>query len=420
MPTAPGETAPPLGGGLQPKSPPTGQADALLALAIAAVGIAASLACSAQIASRVVQPVFDNRWFEGDAWRSVAVMLSRGASQERAGLHPLFGLLTVPCTEAISRVSGCSPLMAARILIAAVAGACGAVTFLILRRIGCRWLDAALFALLLYASSTGVFWFGVPETYPLSALGILLVSFAIVAGGRGPRSWGWLAVASVFAAGINMSTALLAGVAALAAHPWRRALSAGAVAAGLLIGLTWVQSRLVSGAPAIPLTGSSAELSYATPPTPARIVESTRVLVCHSLLMPDVNQRPNPVDPRVKYYSVQSAGIRVSLVSIVGVALWLALLGVGFLSVLRGAVDRRIGTALLAALAAQLALFCFYGAESFLYAAHVLPLLILIAGCGAATGRRILVTLAAALLLAIALAVNVPAFLRCAAALSDA
>jgi len=64
------------------------------------------------------------------------------------------------------------PITAVRIVIAAVALVQLAVH--LLRLIGCRQFDAALFSILAATSAAAMFWFVIPETYSFGSLSILL------------------------------------------------------------------------------------------------------------------------------------------------------------------------------------------------------------------------------------------------------
>jgi len=46
--------------------------------------------------------------------------------------------------------------------------------FILLRLIGCRQFDAALFSILAATSAAAIFWFVIPETYSFGSLSILL------------------------------------------------------------------------------------------------------------------------------------------------------------------------------------------------------------------------------------------------------
>jgi len=66
------------------------------------------------------------------------------------------------------------PITAVRIVIAAVASLWFSSLFILLRLIGCRQFDAALFSILAATSAAAMFWFVIPETYSFGSLSILL------------------------------------------------------------------------------------------------------------------------------------------------------------------------------------------------------------------------------------------------------
>lgn len=392
-------------------------ADWLVALFIGAVGLCASLACSRLVAPRIIHPALDSVWFESDTWRKFANMTCRGSDQDRASVHPLFGLATVPMTEMISRVTGFSPLKSARALVALAAAAVGVAAYSVLRRLGCRTFDSALHALLIFASSAGVFWLGVPETYPFGALSMLLVVLVFAPAGRAAPAPLPVTASTIVAGGMTVTNELVAAIALVAAYPWRRALLLAGLSVAGILGLMAVQRLVIHSAPAVPLEHVSRELAYITPPTPGRAMQTIRALTLHSMVMPEIGARPAR-DPRdAPRRSIQTAAIRLAPLPLAALACWVFVLGVGTAAVLRGTVDRRVGWTLVAAVLGQFALHTVYGEEGFLYAAHVLPLLVLIAGCGTLTRLRPFVVGATALLLILAPLVNVPAFTQCVAGL---
>src|SRR6185436_3066633 len=104
----------------------------------------------------------------------------------------------------------------------------------------------------------------------------------------------------------------------------------------------------------------------------------------------------------VQHSSIGSSGAW----GVAGAILWGALLAAAVSGLFASDGNRRLRIVLGATLAGQVLLHLIYGEETFLYALHVGPLLILSVALAAASSSRRRVILALAIALAIAAAVN--------------
>ena len=240
----------------------------------------------------------------------------------------------------------------------------------------------------------------VPETYTMGSLTLLvpLALAAIDAERRLPE--GWYVAASAVSLSVT-STNWMSGLAAAAARwPWRRALQIS-VNAVCCVGadLGGAADHLSERPLLLRLlerrTASSCRRRAAAPGPIAR------VLLFHTIVMPHIDVIPEPKwgagDERAAFGD-RELGRRGALRRRSSGAALLAVTCVGLLTSREHVRARFV---LGATLAGQVLLHLIYGEETFLYAMHVAPLLILASALAAASTfwRRIILLLAVALAL---------------------
>jgi hypothetical protein len=144
-------------------------------------------------------------------------------------------------------------------------------------------------------------------------------------------------------------------------------------------------------------------------------LDIARVLIVHSMVLPDLGSRSDPKWGQV--LSVQHSPMATATGwALAATVCWISLLALGAAG-LRHA-PRSLRITVTGFLAWQLGLHAFFGEESFLYSLHVLPALILIASFAVWTRARVL-ALALASVLAVTAAVNNIHQLRSAVAFLD-
>lgn len=355
-------------------------------------------------------------WFEGDLSRVVADMSVREANHGRTKTHPLFLLATHPAVFAIKHVAGVEPLVAIRVLMAAVAFGWIVALFALCRLLGCRIVDATLLSLLGASSAASVFWFTVPETFGLGSLTILLALLVSARAELRPVPLlAWVAV-NVATLGITI-TNWMAGLLATAVHQTRRRTVEVAAYAFSITTVLWgVQKYLYPTA-----TFFLGERDFATNwnvlnPEGAGGLSVLLAFFFHSLLMPAFELTYKPYKTQVPLLSVQHATPgEGALAGLPGTAAWAVLLGVGLWALMRGEGRRRFRICLGSLLAGQLVLHLLYGDETFLYALHAAAILVPLAALGATTRLRPLVLTLLLVLLPLALANNLREFNRASA-----
>ncbi len=109
-------------------------------------------------------------FFDADAAHYADIMTDRWADRHYfSRRHPLVSLYVFPPVKAF-RFAGLSSERAIRLTIAVVCGVWTALLFFLLVVWGCRLLDAGIFTLLGGVSASAIFWFSVPESFPIGSV----------------------------------------------------------------------------------------------------------------------------------------------------------------------------------------------------------------------------------------------------------
>ena len=98
-------------------------------------------------------------------------MTDPAAQRSRIWIHPLFLLLSMPVARGLMGLSF-SDLQACLILVAASAAGAGALLYLTCRNLGLAIRHSLLVVALFASSSTFMFWWSIPETFPFAGAGL--------------------------------------------------------------------------------------------------------------------------------------------------------------------------------------------------------------------------------------------------------
>jgi hypothetical protein len=386
--------------------------------AVLAIFLAAAAALAAFQGARALDPVVlewqtGDSWFESDVARIHDNMTNRQSNHYRASVHPLFSLVSYSGVRGIREALGLDERTGIQAFTAATAAVWTITLFLLLRVIGCRRSDAVLFTVLAAASASAMFWFVVPETYPLGSISILLALGAVAFAERRRLHWTLFIVASALSLSFTV-TNWMAGIAAAAVRfrP-RRALAITGAALAVVLALWCVQKVL------FPSAGSpfaqAEEMKYVLHERSGGPLAVARSFAFHSILMPEFEELERSQRPDWPILVTQGAAVGSgSQWGAIGVILWSLLLIAGVWGAARTGRDGRFRIALGLVILGQLALHMLYGEETFLYSCHFGSLLVVLAAFGTFTRARPAVVALAAVLAACAILNNTGQFARAA------
>ncbi len=352
-----------------------------------------------------------NMWFEGDCPFVFANMVARTSSHDiRTVVHPLFPLAAYPPAYVLRKVAGLDGLQAVRVVMAVLAAAWLGALFVLLRLVGCRRLDATLFSLLAATSAMAVFWFTVPETFSLGSLTILLGLSTIALAEYRNLSWWWFLGASALTLSMTKTNWMVGLFGTFAHYPWKRAFQITVNALCLVVGL-WGLEKLIFPSAGFFIGSEGDEAGYLLLPRsggPLRIFLS---FVFHSIIMPAIRVVVKPEKQPWETMSTQMSWPGSgSLWGAAGMGIWTILLGLGLWALVGTKRHSRFGTVLALTLLGQLGLHILYGDETFLYALHFGPLLVVLAALSTLTRARFLALVLAGALTLVAGVNNVSQF----------
>jgi hypothetical protein len=371
--------------------------DAVVAACLALVAALASFQGQGRVDPVLVGPDGWDIWFDADVPAVYENMTQRHSDHVRTKDHPLFPLLIFPVVKLARLVV--SPAVAVRWLVAAVVGLNLGLLFVVLRLLGVGRPAALAFAALAATTATSMFWSVVPETYQFGALSVLLAVTLAAMKRRLAPAW-YVAVGA-----LTMSFTITNGLAGLAViisrFCWGRALTAIAASVAAVTVLWGVQKHVFPTATFF--LGDPLRTQFIMPyeSHPAHVL---RAFFAHSVVMPVLGTLEVPW--WIPQLSVQSSPIGAGgWWAMALVAGWWSLLGAGLLGLAATRQHRAARFVLVAVILGQLALHLLFGRETFLYAAHFTPLLVIVAAFSVFTPLRATAA-ALALVLAIGLAVH--------------
>ena len=381
------------------------------------IAIGTALACSAAwasyegahlVPSSIVDECSFDVWFNGDVVTVYSGMINRWTSH-RSQFHPLFSLMTAPFVYALKLGLHIEPLTAVRILMAAAAGLWSGGMYLVLRAIGLRRFETGILTLLAMSSAASIIWFVVPETWPFGSLGMLLALGLVAVSEHRKIAPVWYVIASAVTLGTTVTNWMAGIISTAVTHHWKQAAQI-TINAFCLVIVLWCVEKVFFPDTQLFLTPYMPEIvRHINSADSGGPLQAVQAFVFHSMVMPEINgyvvslgRQP----PRIAVLmSVQSsmAGSgsvwgRASIVLLVlffGAGLW------GLVSMKQ---YPRFRLALGLMLAGQFGLHLLYGAETFLYALHWIPLLVTLGALGSlASPRRLWLVLAILLLVSTAI-----------------
>lgn len=432
---------------------------------VALAVVSAALAIfSAYLASKIPLAVLrlDDNFFGSDINRVVGHMTNLSAQQSRLWVHPLFLIMFMPLGLGLMEISF-SDLQACLILVAASASATGAFLYLTCRNLGLAIRHALLIVALFASSSSFMFWWSIPETFPFAGASLAYLYLLASQPSRECRGWTKLDIAGLLAFSLLSAVAIfikgfpsgfeVAGVAILlllvvTARTVPGALSwfiAGLFAIGItlsnwfaaliatflcrrfrdfvvLSGVTFLaaswlaiaQNKWSTKAPIFYYSlkpskhsGVQSELG----PRKQLKVDTLTHITFYTMVSP----LPQPrLEPKENKLVVGSPPVRDGIFGPDGWmhAIWLALLSLGVLAAVLRREIRPFGLSLAGFMGFNWVLHSQYGDDTFLYATHFVVPLTLLAALAMTNKWRDLVAVLCAVFVAASFSTNLARFLQ--------
>ena len=368
--------------------------------------LAAAAGFASYQGAQLINPAFTfdkqtgDAWFHTDTPRVFDDMAVYEGEHYRTNLHPLFVIIALPPVYALKTALSLEPVTAVRIVIATVAALWLSSLLILLRLIGCRRFDAALFSILAASSASAIFWFVIPESYPFGSLTMLLaLDLVALAQYRKLSQW-WYVVVSALTLGITLTNWMVGILATIVNHRPKQSVLITLKAFGLVAVLVVVQKAIfpIFNAGFLNITtilgeGKSTGILLPESGGPAEVV---KCFIFDTMVIPGINIVENLKFPAWSRMSIQlSSPGSGSLWGSVAVLLWIALLSLGLWGFFSIRKHLQLRVVLGITLVGQLTLHILYGGETFLHSLHFLPFLIVLAALSTLTRARLVALLLA-------------------------
>lgn len=350
-------------------------------------------------------------WFEADTDRAYGVATDRQFRHHMTDAHPLFPIIAHPTVSILKKVLHLEPLTAVRLMIACVAFLWMGGLYLLFRLIGCLRLDSVLFAVLGGVSASSMFWFTVPETFTFGTLSILTALLFVVLSQTFRFSPFGYCLISVMTLSFVITNWMVAIVATLVSHPFKRAVTILVYAFFTVTVLWGLQAYIYKDCKFF--LGNSGMARYVFNKDAGGPDQKIRSMFFHTIVMPEIKVSDRYQEKRPEWpimYTQQSMPGSGSPWGTMAVILWSVLMTLGFWGLFKIKGHERFRITLGLSLLGQFCLHFIYGDETFLYSLHFLILLIPLAAMSVLTPLRVVARIIVILLLPLLIVNNTTQF----------
>jgi len=324
-----------------------------------------------------------NLWFGADIARVIGDMANPLADHYRLKVHPLFSLITLPVARPLVWIAksmgagnGLAMGLASQLVVSTSAGLTWLGIYVLLLSFGISRLKSFFVGLIFLSSPGFLFWWSTPETFPLGAVTVLIPFVLLAFNVNSQIAWIAALTGSVSMTVTNLSAGLVAAYMRFGPGKllYRLCLISAAVACLLLI----AQKSY------LPSAGLPFQLQNEKNHVRLKIKPVDRFY--QFFIVPVAPLSPPRMSSSQLEFSPWYVDRLLPLRALVALA-WSALLLIGIRSALLTHVNR-LSIALVVFLGLQFLLHVFYGDTPFLYSAHYLPIMTILAGFGVASASK--------------------------------
>ena len=324
---------------------------------------------------------YNNGWFGADTQRVFENLTDRESDHYRSRVHPLFALLCYSPTI-IFRSVGFSSQMSLRLLLAFNMLVWSGALYFLFWRIGQRVLDAVVFTVFCLTSSASMFWLPIVESFPFGSTSILLAFIPLFFSSEHRLTHLGHMIGGVLTFGLTITNWMATTCASFFHLSLRRFFWVSLATFGLATVLWGVQKMLF---PSAQLFGASVglELRYLNQNS---MLHTLRAFLWESVVFGELQFRA--IEGQIRVDVADNYGLSSSPLVLMVHLIWTGLLLQGMWAWATVKDYKIFRWSFGATLLGQLALHLVYGSETFLYAAHFLPLLALLAFWGTFLMRK--------------------------------
>jgi hypothetical protein len=312
-------------------------------------------------------------WLGADVPRVIHDMTNPLADHKRTVVHPIFPLLLLPIGGLLAKLTS-SQGIAAQLIISLSAAMTGILLFATTRNLGIKPIDSWLLIGAFASSSAFIFWWSIPETFPIGSLSILIPFYLLSRQEDRLKAWALALAGSLAITTTNVS----AGIVALFFSKQRNNFFKILLLALLLIStLSFLQKSYLPSAEYFFGGSVAREQRFIPSSTDPRASVPGRALdfAIYTGVVPG-----EPIrwvkGMYVPYGLNLLGGFRV-----IPAISWIALLAIGSIELFHN-FRSNFAKAVFFFLLSQFILHMVYGDQPFLYSAHFLPEFILLISLG--------------------------------------
>lgn len=357
-----------------------------------------------------------DKWFGADIYRIVkAETESWHPGHHRNNVHPFFSGMTYPLVHLARAVTGAELLDVVMNFHRLQAGLLGFAFYGLAAQCVRTAAQALLLSALALSAAGFVFWAGVAETRVPAAL-TLCVALALHGKLLPNQALRWLGV-NLLAFSMLITNWSMALISMAIKLRWRQVLGLAAVTMAIAVPLSLAQKAAFPKS-GLFFKGLDKEAGYVqlTRREPAEVVRKVarRAIVWSTsgFVLPGVAHQPAERGNLRIVYDQSLLEAKLSAVVIVGLACWLAMLGIALRSWWRERDFRSTTTLAVLFLASQLLLHLVYGDETFLFVLNSLPAFLVLVGCGFRSAQARPMVVLACVALACGIANNLPLMMQ--------
>ncbi len=355
-------------------------------------------------------------WFDSDPGRTVANITSRWTIfHVRSSLHPLYSLLIAGPLGLLGSAFGLAASKIVALHIALQCAALGGFMFAALRGFGLMRIDAVLLVTLLFSSAAAIYWAGFPEWIGFGAVSAVVpIAWAAAPSPLRNRITG--AAQSLLSASIVITSWGIGMIASFLADwpklSWKQAFMHTRDALAAIAALSVLQYLLFPGSGRMldvwhQVGGVGSEYQW------RMLGEIILEFFGQTLVAPQATIVEGAREGGgwgVMIITSVGQGVPLKPLTLLILALWLALAGLGAYAALRGRVRLPVIAVVAASFAFLFVMHVTFGGEIFLFSLMFAPFFVFVASWALLGKHRMLARGLCAVLIAASLAHNFPSF----------
>lgn len=318
-------------------------------------------------------------YFDGDISKIYRLMTNRSGSEHLiTSEHPFISLITYPPIYFLTKVFKISQVNAVYLFVACMAAIWALAFFGLLRIINLQPVDAALITFLGMNSASYVFWFSVPEVFPIGSISIICSLGIVLLAETSKSPFVLYCLANFISFGVTTTNIMVSAIPIIL----RKKIIQGSkiIISSLIIASAFfgIEKTIFPQAQFFAF-GSNRLSKFILIPSFDRVINVLRGFFLNTIVMPEIGIIEFSDYWISMKFSVQETLISgTNIIGIISLLLWIILFSISIFSCCKQFRNSLLKQSVVMIIFCQLFLHFFFGSETFLYSMHFLPLLLLL------------------------------------------